>query len=245
MLDEEEIISREGLKVVKYVSNYYNENTYIILTRNQAIIVDPGFDMSNKHVIDIIIKKLLKNIDSVAIFNTHGHLDHTAANLDFKGRLRNVEIMIHRADAYLLEDYTEHELIKTALGLYDYDPDLFGHRRHSPDRLLKDGDTIKIDNYRFTLVHTPGHTMGSSILYSPDLNIAITGDTILEGTIGRVDLPHSNPKKMYESILKVNNILNDSTLVLPGHGNPFRFGLIRNMILREIEILISQEERVE
>ena len=238
------LLDSDKLKIFRVISNHYRTNTYIVKCEEYALIVDPGFNISNKHIIAEIIHKFLNDVNRVDIFNTHGHLDHTCANVDFKEFI-NCKIMIHRADAYLLDDYTEHELIKMTLGLYDYDPDIFGHRKHRPDILLEDGYKICIDNLNVLLIHTPGHTMGSSVLYFEDVDLAITGDTILEGGIGRVDLPHSNPRKMFESIMKIDKIFDNSTLILPGHGEAFKYGIYRDLILREVESVISDYQNFE
>ncbi len=236
----EEIYKDRNLLIYRSVSNHYRTNTYFLMSGLDVLVIDPGFDITRKYMVKHIYDKYLKSYENKYIFNTHGHLDHSCANMDFKNIDKNMIIMIHRADAYLLEDYTEHDLIRVTLGLYDYAPELFGSQRHSPDILLEDGAKIHIGDIEFTLIHSPGHTMGSSVLYSYELDIAFTGDVILYGGIGRVDLPHSNPLRMVKSIKRLLDTFTDVTMIFPGHGEPFRLGEQRSTILNEVESLVTE-----
>ncbi|NPA70105.1 MAG: MBL fold metallo-hydrolase [Crenarchaeota archaeon] len=236
----EELFRDRNIVIYRSVSNHYRTNTYIVQSGLDVMIIDPGFDITRKYMVKYIYERYVKSCENKYIFNTHGHLDHTCSNMDFKDLDKSIIIMIHRADAYLLEDYTEHDLIRVTLGLYDYAPELFGSRRHSPDILLEDKTKIRIGDLEFELIHAPGHTMGSSVLYLPELDIAFTGDVILDGGIGRVDLPHSNPSRMVSSIRRLLNTFTDVTLVFPGHGEPFRFGEQRSTIINEVESLITE-----
>ncbi|NPA23990.1 MAG: MBL fold metallo-hydrolase [Crenarchaeota archaeon] len=236
----EEILREKEITIYRSVSNHYRTNTYVVISGLDALIVDPGFDITRKYMVKYIYDRYVRSCENKYIFNTHGHLDHSCANMDFKDLNKSIIIMIHRADAYLLEDYTEHDLIRVTLGLYDYAPELFGSRRHSPDMLLEDNARLNIGDVSFLLIHSPGHTLGSSVLYSPELDLAFTGDVILNGGIGRIDLPHSNPSRMIRSIRRLLNTFTDSTLVLPGHGEPFKFGEQRSIIATEVESLITE-----
>ena len=86
----------------------------------------------------------------------------------------------------------------------------------TPDVLLKDGDEITIGEMNFKVIHTPGHTEGSScyLLNGKDL---FSGDTLFYTSMGRVDLPGGNEEAMMNSLLRLSDLDKDIR-VHPGHG---------------------------
>ena len=85
-----------------------------------------------------------------------------------------------------------------------------------PDKLLKDGDTIDIDNLCFTVLHTPGHSPGGISLYGH--GIVFSGDTLFNYGIGRTDFPGCSHNQLMHSIQNKLMTLPDNTVVYPGHG---------------------------
>ena len=83
------------------------------------------------------------------------------------------------------------------------------------DKLLFENDEIEVGNIVFKVIHTPGHTSGSTCLY--DGENLLSGDTIFADTYGRTDLPTSNQHQMLKSVDKLLNLPPD-TKVYPGHG---------------------------
>lgn len=77
------------------------------------------------------------------------------------------------------------------------------------------GLEFKIGNLKATVLHTPGHTPGSTCYLIDDLHL-VTGDTLFQGNCGRCDLPGSDPKKLFESLQRLRG-LDPSTKVYPGH----------------------------
>ena len=89
------------------------------------------------------------------IVNTHGHVDHTGANVDVK-RKTNAEIIIHEDDAMMLTD-TPAAMLR-----------MFGAKASPPaDRTVRDGDLITAGAVQLKVIHTPGHSPGSMVLYTP------------------------------------------------------------------------------
>ncbi|MBI3292742.1 MAG: MBL fold metallo-hydrolase [Elusimicrobia bacterium] len=123
------------------------------------------------------------------ILITHTHFDH----------INGVEELLQRTDAQVFVHKTEVE-------------DLPGATANL--RQLESGDVIQVGDVKLTTVHTPGHTRGSQcFLVSGAL---LSGDTLFIGSCGRVDLPGSDPKSMFESLGQLKR-LNDHTVVYPGH----------------------------
>lgn len=177
-------------------------NCYIFFcpeTREGAII-DPGAEADR--IFPIITSM---NLKPVIILNTHGHADHTGANVEIKERYR-IPIALHAADLPLLD-----ENIQLEFGLM-----LGAKPTPNPDRLLADGDEIRIGQSDLKVIHTPGHTPGSVCFYSD--GILFSGDTLFCGGVGRTDLPAGSWKELAKSLKTRVMTLPDETIVLPGHG---------------------------
>lgn len=97
-----------------------------------------------------------------------------------------------------------------------------------PDRLLRHGDTLEIGDLKFYVLHTPGHSPGSICLESN--GVIFTGDTLLNGNIGRTDLPGGSLKEIMESIHTRLMPLPDNTTILPGHGFQSTIGAERERL---------------
>ena len=180
-------------------------NCYLIICQKteEAAIIDPGFHSQNE------AEKIFKLIQEHSlkmkyIINTHGHPDHICGNSIVKQKF-NTPILIHKNDAHMLGEKSR----KTA--------QFFGFTNPSPeaDKLLHDGDTIKIGETILRVMHTPGHTQGSiSLLGEKEV---FTGDTLFMGSIGRTDFPESSHKAMQHSLKKLAHLPNHF-IVYPGHG---------------------------
>ena len=87
-----------------------------------------------------------------------------------------------------------------------------------PDSRVDGGDIIHIGNLQFKVIHTPGHTKGSSCLYCDKERCLFSGDTLFRGTWGRTDLPTGSLEEIMDSITNKLLVLPDETIVYPGHG---------------------------
>jgi len=166
----------------------------------EAIVIDPGDEA--KKIYNFVTKNEFK---VSAIVNTHGHWDHVGGNRDLK-KLTGAPIFIHEEDAKFLTDG------KLNLG------SMMGKNETSPqgDRMLKDGDVVKVGKFDLKVVHTPGHTPGGISLIGE--NEAFVGDTLFAGSIGRTDLPGGNYETLMTSIKNKLLPLKDEMVVYPGHG---------------------------
>jgi glyoxylase-like metal-dependent hydrolase (beta-lactamase superfamily II) len=162
----------------------------------QVAIIDPGADHE-------IIKALLEkeSLQALFIINTHGHADHTGADFFF-----DLPVYIHKDDAGFLKDPAK------SLSLYypGFQPP------QEPGRLLSDGDIIDIADIKLKVVHTPGHTPGGISLYAD--GILFSGDSLFCNSVGRTDLPYGDHDKLISSINNKLMVLDEGSLVLPGHG---------------------------
>jgi len=166
----------------------------------ECAIIDPG---AQAEKIFPLITHL--NLRPTIILNTHGHVDHTGANAEIKDRY-GIPIALHQADLPLLE-----ESLQLEFGLM-----LGAEPTPRPERILNDGDIIKIGQGSLEVIHTPGHSPGSICFYTPGL--LFSGDTLFCGGVGRTDLPGGSWKDLIKSLRTKVLVYPDETLVLPGHG---------------------------
>jgi hydroxyacylglutathione hydrolase len=171
-------------------------------TSREAIVVDPGDDIGR------IVAELEKHQLTVKqIVVTHAHIDHIAGALQLK-RLTGAPILYNQLDLPLVKMM---DMQAGWLGIPT--PEVA-----APDDNLDDGKPIAVTGLSGTVIHTPGHTEGSSSLYLPDHQILIAGDTLFAGSVGRTDLPGGNTRTLLQSIHNRLLTLPDEVKVIPGHG---------------------------
>ena len=166
---------------------------------HSAIVIDPGDDADQ--VLYLINERKLK---LEIIINTHGHIDHIAANTDLKEKT-TAKLYIHRADADMI--INQQRNLSAFIGM--------PFASVPPDRLLDDGDVINAGEMSLKVIHTPGHSPGSICLLAD--HVIFTGDLLFAGGIGRYDFPGSSYDLIMESLKKIMEFGDDLT-VYPGHG---------------------------
>ena len=166
----------------------YQTNTYIISNDTEAVVIDPGYEP------DTILDEL-QGLTLKAILLTHGHFDHVGAVRELVAET-GCYVYIHPAEAELPP-------MITAGPLY------FTHT-------YAEGDTIcPIAGLELTVLHTPGHTPGSVCLIWGGR--MFSGDTLFEGSCGRMDLPGGNHLQMHQSLGRLVSLQADYR-IHPGHG---------------------------
>jgi len=189
------------MKVSAFTVGAFQENTYLVVDEDgrQCVLIDPGAEG----------ERLVKAVRAsgatlVAIWLTHAHLDHVGAVAAVK-RAFDVPIYLHPLDRPL---YDRADRQAAAYGLPFEQPP-------APDRELAEGEDVMLGDLTFEVMHVPGHAPGHVVFHCE--NIAFVGDLIFAGSIGRTDLPGSNPQDMTDSLERAATLSPD-TVLYPGHG---------------------------
>jgi glyoxylase-like metal-dependent hydrolase (beta-lactamase superfamily II) len=200
----------------------FAENCYIVADREagEAVLVDPGEEAG------LFLARLRsEGLRLSAIWLTHAHLDHVAGIAAVKAE-RDVPIWLHPADRPLYDRAPDQARVFLGAVLPPLPP---------PDRIIVPGEPVHIGSCEFAVAHVPGHSPGS-VAFLAD-GIAIVGDVLFAGSVGRVDLPGGSGPTLLASIRDVLLPLPDETVVYAGHGpettigreratNPFLTGAI-------------------
>ena len=199
----------------------FQENSYLVVdpSTQRAALVDPGADA--EQLVEMV---RASRATLEAIWLTHAHIDHIGAIAGIK-RIWDVPVHMHPADRPLFD---RGAMQAAVYGLPFEEPPV-------PERELAEGDILQLGALRFGVLHMPGHAPGH-VVFVTDGHM-IGGDLLFAGSIGRTDLPFSDPDRMSESLERVI-MLPDETVVYPGHGpttaigheratNPFLTGVAR------------------
>jgi hydroxyacylglutathione hydrolase len=184
----------------------FQENSYLVADKvaQRGVLVDPGDEAPR-----ILQMVRSSGVQIEAIWLTHGHIDHIGAITGIK-REWNVPVLMHAADLPLYRRAAQQAAF---YGLtIEQPPD--------PDGEIGDGDELRVGSLRFTARHTPGHSPGHVVLVGDAM---IGGDLLFAGSIGRTDLPLSNPDAMEASLALVATF-DPNLAVYPGHGPPTSIG---------------------
>ena len=199
------------LKVLIVPVTPFEQNCSILICEetNRAAIVDPGGDIPK--ILDALNKS---GATPEKILLTHGHIDHCAGAVALAQQL-NIEIEgPHKDEAFWLDQLP---LQSQRFGFPKADA-------FTPNKWLDDEDVVTLGNVSLTVKHCPGHTPGHVVFYSLNDHLAIVGDVLFAGSIGRTDFPRGNHADLVGAIRTKLFPLGDDVAFVPGHGPMSTFG---------------------
>lgn len=175
----------------------------------KAAVVDPGGDIQRitekVEELDLTLEKILL---------THAHIDHAGGTAEL-ANIAGIPIEgPHEEDLFWIEGLPQQS-------------QMFGFPQvevFTPDRWLGDRDSVIVGNETLDVLHCPGHTPGHVVFYHQPSQLALVGDVLFQGSIGRTDFPKGDHSTLISSIRDKLFPLGDEVAFIPGHGPMSTFG---------------------
>jgi glyoxylase-like metal-dependent hydrolase (beta-lactamase superfamily II) len=205
--------SPAGLKAVIVPVTPFQQNCTLLWdTQTKAgAVIDPGGDLPR---IRAAIAEAGARVEKILI--THGHIDHAGGAAELSEALGVPIEGPHRADAFLLEALEAQGL---SYGI--------SSRAVAPNRWLTEGDEVTVGGQHFAVFHCPGHSPGSVVLYNQAQRLALVGDVLFRGSIGRTDFPYGDHEALIDAIKTKLLPLGDDVAFICGHGPASTLGAER------------------
>ncbi|MBD5801931.1 putative metallo-hydrolase [Azoarcus sp. Aa7] len=175
----------------------------------RGAVVDPGGDLER---IRAAADKLGVTIEKLLI--THGHIDHAGGTAKLARELGVPVEGPQEEDRFWIAGMPQQSKM---FGFPDVEA-------FEPDRWLHDGDTVTVGEETLRVIHAPGHTPGHVVFFHADARLAIVGDVLFAGSIGRTDFPKGDQATLIHSIREKLFPLGDDITFVPGHGPTSTFG---------------------
>ncbi|MFG1191625.1 MBL fold metallo-hydrolase [Xanthobacter flavus] len=169
----------------------------------KGAVIDPGGDLDR---IRAAIAETGVTIEKILL--THGHVDHAAGAAELAESLGVKVEGPAAADQFIIDDIP-HMAAKYGIE---------GARPVTPDLYLNEGETVSVGDVSLDVLHVPGHTPGHLVFVHRPVGLAIVGDTLFRGSVGRTDFPYGDPDLLIQGIKEKLLPLGDNMVCLPGHG---------------------------
>ncbi|HJV28034.1 MAG TPA: MBL fold metallo-hydrolase [Aromatoleum sp.] len=175
----------------------------------KAAVVDPGGDLGRIYA---AVAELGVTVEKILI--THGHIDHAGGTAKLARELKVPIEGPQEEDRFWIVGMPQQSKM---FGFPDVES-------FEPDRWLHDGDTVTVGEETLRVIHTPGHTPGHVVFFHPEARLALVGDVLFAGSIGRTDFPRGDHAALIRSIREKLFPLGDDVNFVPGHGPMSTFG---------------------
>jgi hydroxyacylglutathione hydrolase len=169
----------------------------------EAAVVDPGGDLDRIQAAVTAAGVTLKQI-----LLTHAHIDHAGGVAELAEQEQLPIVGPHEGDLFWIEGLSEQS---RRFGFKPAKPFV-------PTRWLHQGDTVQVGKLTLEVRHCPGHTPGHVIFFEPQSRLAIVGDVLFAGSIGRTDFPGGDYQTLIDAIRQQLFTLGDDVRFIPGHG---------------------------
>lgn len=175
----------------------------------EGAVIDPGGDLD-----EILAAVDGQQLQLTKILLTHGHLDHAGGTAELAARLHLPVEGPHADDRFWIDQ------LDAQARMFGMEP----VKSFSPDRWLRQGDTVSVGPETLEVYHCPGHTPGHVVFYARPDRLAFVGDVLFAGSIGRTDFPRGDHATLIRSIREQLWPLGADVTFVPGHGPTSTFG---------------------
>ena len=172
-------------------------------TTHKAAVVDPGGDL--EHILEVVAAQALE-LEKILL--THAHIDHAGGVAELSQKFDLPIEGPQREDNFWIEALPEQGR-------------MFGFpsvERFEPTRWLEQGDRVQVGKEELEVRHCPGHTPGHVIFFHSGDRLALVGDVLFKGSIGRTDFPGGDHATLLNAIRQQLWTLGDDVVFIPGHG---------------------------
>lgn len=199
------------MQIRTFTGRGFGENAYLAICESTGacVAVDPGAGAP-----ELARTVRSEALELQAILLTHAHLDHIEGVSDVRALDPELPIWLHPSDLPLYRGVQRQAA-------------MFGLRAEpqpEPTDAIVPGEPFRFGGCTFEVRFTPGHAPGHVIFVAPDDALALVGDVVFQGSIGRTDLPGGDFQTLMKSIRGQVLTLPDETTLYPGHGPPTRVG---------------------
>jgi glyoxylase-like metal-dependent hydrolase (beta-lactamase superfamily II) len=199
--------SHSGPIIERFTLGPFETNCYLVYDtrgpQSPCWVVDASFEPAQ------MVRKVQDlQLRPEALILTHAHVDHIAGVNEVLAAFPGTPVWIHQAEADWLQDPMKN--LSSMMGQ--------PITAQPASRTIGAGDLLKLQSSEWTVLHTPGHSPGGITLHCAGAGVALVGDSLFAGSIGRTDFPGSSFPVLERSIREQLYRLPGETRVLPGHG---------------------------
>ncbi len=199
------------MRVVVIPVTPFMQNCSVLIceTSRRCAVVDPGGDLER-----IVAATQDADAEVEKILVTHAHIDHAGGVAELAERLEVPVEGPQREDQFWIDALPEQS------ARFGFPP----ARAFVPDRWLEQDDRVSFGDVELAVRHCPGHTPGHVIFFQAQARLAVVGDVLFRGSIGRTDFPRGDHATLIRSIREQLWPLGDDVQFIPGHGPTSTFG---------------------
>eukprot|EP00702_Spironucleus_salmonicida_P000408 EST41699.1 Hydroxyacylglutathione hydrolase [Spironucleus salmonicida] len=201
------------LEAKAFPSGQLGANTVVFYDKDtkDTMIMDSGAE--NKQLL-----KYLKdnNLKVKYITTTHAHFDHVFGTGYLQALYPEIPVTCYKLD---VQNWQANAIFAPMFGV-----SMPSNFPRQPTETFDDGAIFTLGSHEIKFIYTPGHTIGGVCFYCAEEKLAVTGDTLFNGGVGRTDFPTGNPSELKKSIDRIGNEFGSDWIFYPGHGEAGTIG---------------------